>query len=300
MSETPTDKIVARLRKIYSGWGRDTTIEDMRRDWETLFAGEAVDVETCELRAGGVPARWIAAPGSAADKLFLFFHGGGFQLGSVATHAALIARISEASGARGLGIDYRLAPEHRFPAQLEDAYAAYRWVLDQGYAPRRIALVGDSAGGGLCLSLMLRLRERGLPLPAAAVLMSPWTDMTASGESFESRKEADPIHQRAMIEALAKTYLGKGGDPKDPLASPLFADLAGLPPLLIQVGDREVVLDDARQLAERASAAGVANELQVWDGMIHVFQLFAADIPEAREAIADIGGFLRARLETRE
>ena len=155
---------------------------------------------------------------------------------------------------------------------------------------------GDSAGGNLALAAMLALRERRLPLPVAGVLMSPWTDLAATGESYVSRAKADPIHQRPMILALAKNYLGGQGDPYDPLASPLYADLAGLPPLLIQVGDRETVLDDSVMFADMARAAGVDVDLQVWDGMIHVFQMFGAELPEAHQAIASIAGFLNRHL----
>jgi epsilon-lactone hydrolase len=208
----------------------------------------------------------------------------------------LIARIAGASGYRVLAINYRLAPEHRFPAPLEDAIAAYGWMLDQGLRPDNIAFAGDSAGGTLALTAMLGLRQRGLPLPAAGVLMSPWTDLAATGETYVSRADADPIHQRPMIAALAKNYLGEGGDPRDPLVSPLYADLAGLPPLLIQVGDRETVLADSTMVADSARIAGVDVELQVWDGMIHVFQMFA-ELPEAHRAIASIAEFLKRHLQ---
>ena len=195
-----------------------------------------------------------------------------------------------------LAINYRLAPEHRFPAALDDALAAYGWMLDQGLKPGNVAFAGDSAGGNLVLAAMLALRERGLPLPVSAVLMSPWTDLAATGASYVSRAEADPIHQRAMILALAKNYLGGQGDPCDPLVSPLYADLGGLPPLLIQVGDRETVLDDSVMFADLARAAGVDVHLEVWDGMIHVFQMFGAELSEAHQAIASIAQFLNRHL----
>jgi len=197
---------------------------------------------------------------------------------------------------RVLAINYRLAPEHRFPAPLEDALAAYRWLLDQGLKPECIAFAGDSAGGNLALACLLSLRERGLPLPAAGVLMSPWTDLAATGASYTSRSDVDPIHQRPMIVALAKNYLGEDGDPCNPLVSPLYADLTGMPPLLIQVGDRETVLDDSTMFADKARAAGIDVELQVWDGMIHVFQMFGEELAEARQAIDSIAKFLDKRL----
>jgi acetyl esterase/lipase len=197
-----------------------------------------------------------------------------------------------------LAINYRLAPEHRFPAPVDDAMAAYRWMLAEGLRPEDIVFAGDSAGGNLALAAMLGLRERGLPLPAAGVLMSPWNDLAATGASYVSRADADPIHQRPMILALAKNYLGEGGDPRHPLASPLHADLAGLPPLLIQVGDRETVRDDSAMFADKARAAGVDVELQVWDGMIHVFQMFAAELAEGFQAIASIAEFIDKHLHT--
>lgn len=296
MTDTAIDRVVARILAVYGSWGRDTPVAQMRADWEALFAGDPAPAAEEAVSAGGVAAHWIAAPGSRRDKVLIYFHGGGFQVGSVASHRGLIARLSAAAGARALGVDYRLVPEHRFPAQIEDARAVFAWLLEQGFAGTDIALVGDSAGGGLVVSLMIAARDAGLPLPAAAAIMSPWTDMEASGESYETRADRDPIHQRPMLQAMARAYLGREGDPRDPLASPIHANLAGLPPLLIQVGDRETVLDDARVLAERARADGVEVELEVWDGMIHVFQLYAEELPEASRAIEMIGAFLRDRL----
>lgn len=291
----PVERAIERLRAIYRNWTRETTVAQMRSDWDAAFAGCSVPMTCRPVSAGGVDGEWLVPPDAARDKAILYFHGGGFRIGSVASHRDLIARIADASGCRVLAIDYRLAPEHRFPAALDDALTAYRYLRDQGLRAADIAFVGDSAGGNLVLAAMLAARERGWPLPAAGVLMSPWTDLAATGASYESRAEADPIHQRAMILALAKNYLGKDGDPRDPFASPLYADLAGLPPLLVQAGDRETVRDDAVGLAACAKAVGVEVELQVWDGMIHVFQLFP-EIPQAREAIASLAKFLRSHL----
>ena len=202
-------------------------------------------------------------------------------------------------GCRVLAINYRLAPEYRFPAALDDALPSYGWMLGQGLQPGSIAFAGDSAGGNLVLAAMLALRERGLPLPVAAMLMSPWTDLAATGTSYVSRAEADPIHQRPMILALAKNYLGGQGDPCDPLVSPLYADLAGLRPLFMQVGDRETVLAYSVMFADLARGAGVDVHLEVWDGMIHVFQMFGAELPEAHRAIASIAQFLDRHLHIR-
>jgi acetyl esterase/lipase len=268
----------------------------MRADWDAAFAGCCVPIFCERASAGGVDGEWISASGAPQDKAILYFHGGGFRLGSVASHRDLMARIADASGCRVLAINYRLAPEHRFPAAVDDALVTYGWMLDQGLKPENIAFAGDSAGGNLVLAAMLVLRESDLPLPVAGVLMSPWTDLAATGASYVTRADADPIHARPMILALAKGYLGDNGEPRHPLASPLYADLAGLPPLLIQVGDRETVLDDSTLFAEKARAAGVDVELQVWDGMIHVFQMFGAELAEARQAVDAIAGFLRQHL----
>jgi monoterpene epsilon-lactone hydrolase len=297
IAAAPLDLVIERIRRVYRGWDRNTPVAQMRIDWDAAFETCTVPVSCKPVSAAGVAGEWIAARNAQAGKAILYFHGGGFRLGSVSSHRELIARIAEASGCRVLAINYRLAPEHRFPAPLEDAVAAYRWLLDQGLGAEDVVLAGDSAGGNLVLAAMLSLRQRGARLPAAALLMSPWTDLAATGASYISRADADPIHQRPMVTALAKNYLGGDGDPRDPMASPLYAELAGLPPLLIQVGDRETVLDDSVMFAEKARAAGVDVELQVWDGMIHVFQMFAAELPEACRAIDSIAEFINRHLQ---
>jgi epsilon-lactone hydrolase len=291
----PVARAIRKIQSVYARWNRQTTVAQMRSDWDAAFACCTVPMSCRLVSAGGVDGEWIVPDDAPPDKAILYFHGGGFRLGSVASHRDLIARIADASGLRVLAINYRLAPEHRFPAAFEDALSAYAWMLEQGLKPENIALAGDSAGGNLVLTLMLSLRDHGEPLPAAGALMSPWTDLAATGESFQSRAAADPIHQRSMILALAKGYMREGGDPLDPRVSPLYADLSGLPPLLVHAGDRETVRDDATMLADRALAAGVEVDLRVWDGMIHVFQMFA-DIPQAREAVAEIAAFLRRHL----
>jgi acetyl esterase/lipase len=296
IATAPIDLAIARIRDVYRRWNRDTTVAQMRSDWDAAFGGCTAPV-TCErISPGGVDGEWISPADAPADKAILYFHGGGFRIGSVSSHRDLIAQIALASGCRVLAVNYRLAPEHRFPAALDDALAAYNSMLSRGLEPANIAFAGDSAGGNLVLAAMLALCERALPLPMAGVLMSPWTDLAATGLSYVSRAEADPIHQRPMILALAKNYLGGQGDPCVPLVSPLYADLRGLPPLLIQVGDRETVLDDSVVFADRARAAGVEVDLEVWDGMIHVFQMFGAELPEAHQAIASIAGFLNRHL----
>ena len=294
VAAAPVDLAIDRIRAVYRNWNRETSVAQMREDWDTAFGGTTAAV-TCEhVSAGGIDGEWVSPANAPLDKAILYFHGGGFRLGSVTSHRDLIAQIALASGCRVLAINYRLAPEHRFPAALDDALAAYGWMLDRGLKSDNIAFAGDSAGGNLVLAAMLALRERELPLPVSAVLMSPWTDLAATGASYVSRAEVDPIHQRSMILALAKNYLGGHGDPFSPLVSPLYADLHGLPPLLIQVGDRETVLDDSVMFADKARTAGVDVSLEIWDGMIHVFQMFG--LTEARQAIASIAGFLSRHL----
>jgi monoterpene epsilon-lactone hydrolase len=295
IASAPIDRAIARIRAVYRSWNRDTTVAQMRSDWDAAFGGTTAPVACEQVTAGGVDGEWIQPANAPKNKAVLYFHGGGFRIGSVASHRDLIAQIAVAGGCRVLAVNYRLAPEHRFPAALDDVLAAYDWMLGQGFEPGNVAFAGDSAGGNLALAAMLALRESKRSLPAAAALMSPWTDLAASGASYVSRAEADPIHQRPMILALAKNYLGDH-DPRDPPVSPLHADLRGLPPLLIQVGDRETVLDDSVMLAGKARAAGVDVELQIWDGMIHVFQMFCAELPEAHRAIADIARFLERHL----
>jgi epsilon-lactone hydrolase len=296
VATAPVDRAIARIRAVYRNWNRDTSVGQMRRDWDSAFGGTTAPV-TCErVSAGSVDGEWILPADAPQDKAILYFHGGGFRIGSVSSHRDLIAQIAVASDCRVLAINYRLAPEHRFPAALDDALAAYDWMLGRGWKPANIAFAGDSAGGNLVLAAMLALRQRGLLLPVVGVLMSPWTDLAAAGASYVTRADADPIHQRPMILALAESYLGERGNPREPLASPLYADLGGLPPLLVQVGDRETVLDDSIMFADKARAAGVDVDLQVWDGMIHVFQMFGAELPEAHRAIAAIAGFLNRHL----
>ena len=291
MSDPAIERIIAKIVSVYARWGKGTSIQQMRDDWDTLFRQRAAPMDLAIFNAGGTQAAWIAMPGSKDDHILIYLHGGGFRLGSITSHLDLMQRLSTSAQARVLAVDYRLAPEHRFPAPVEDAFAAYRWLLGQGIPASSIALAGDSAGGGLAISTMLAARAADLPLPCAAVVMSAWTDMEASGASYETRATADPMHNRAMIKAMAKGYLGTA-DPRDPLASPLYGDLSGLPPLLIQCGDRETGLDDSKQLHDKAHAAGVASKLEIYDGMIHVFQMFAAELPQAETALESAGTFL--------
>ncbi len=241
----------------------------------------------------GIRAEWITPPRVEGGRRILYLHGGYYLFGSIQSHRNLAGNIAAAARARALIIGYRLAPEHPFPAALEDALTAYCWILAHDTQPSQITLAGDSAGGGLVLSLLLSLRERGEPLPAAAVCMSPTTDLSLSGESWSINAQKDVVISRQIAEQTQLLYL-PGVNPCDPLASPLFGDLHGLPPLLIQVGGDEVFLSDSQCFAESARRAGVDVTLEVWPGMQHVWQYAAAFLPEARRAIGGIGEFVRA------
>jgi len=256
------------------------------------------DVTRTKVDADGVRAEWISAPNSTDAATIFYVHGGGYAIGSVNTHAEMVSRISRASGARALSIDYRLAPEYPFPAGLDDALTAYRWLLKEGVDPQGIVIGGDSAGGGLALATLLALRDAGDPLPAAAVLLSPWTDLEGTGESRVTRREADPMINPDLEAVGAKQYAGTH-DLDNPLISPLKANLSGLPPMLVQVGDAEVLLDDSTRLVERAKAAGVDATIEVWDEMIHVFQFFGAMLAEAGQATDKLGTFIREHVATK-
>jgi epsilon-lactone hydrolase len=283
------------LRELLRGTDLGSlTIAERRR--ATAFAaasppaGTAVD----PVDAGGVPAEWVAAPGVSPGRVLLYFHGGAYQIGSPATLRQLVALLSGAARARALSVDYRLAPEHPFPAAIEDALAAYRWLLASGIDPALIAVAGDSAGGGLALGALAALRDAGEPMPAAAVLLSPWTDLALTGESLRTRAAVEMMVKPEGLPETAALYLA-GADPRHPYASPLYADLHGLPPLLIHVGDAEVILDDSTRLAASASEAGVEVSLEIWDEMPHVFPAFAGLLPEADQAIERIGAWLDQR-----
>jgi len=253
------------------------------------------DVVVADVTAGGVPAHWVAAPGADAGRVLLFLHGGGYELGSLRSDGELAARLGRASGMRVLFPEYRLAPEHPFPAAIDDVLAAWRWLrTDQGLSGSSLAVAGDSAGGGLAVALLVATRDAGEAMPAAAVLMSPTVDLTSSGASMTERADQDPISTPAMLRQLASDYLA-GADPKTPLASPLFASLSGLPPLLVLVGTADVLLSDSERLAAAAAEAGVDVTLEVGEGLPHVYPLMLGT-PEAAEATDQIGKFLQARV----
>jgi len=243
---------------------------------------------------GAVPGEWFRRSDAASGRTILYLHGGGYGLGAIDTHRDLIARLCRASRSNALAIDYRLAPEHKFPAQLDDAMTAYRFLLESGVDPKRLVIGGDSAGGGLAIATLVKLRDLAEPMPKAAVLLSPWVDLEALGGTMDENERYDYISRRA-IDQYRKRFV----DPKDakhPLAAPLYADLTGLPPLLIQVGSAETLLDDSLRIAEKARAAGVDVTLRVWQDMIHVWQLFAFMVPQGAAAIDEMGVFIRERV----
>lgn len=273
------------------------TLNQLRAQYEraerafALPAGTRVE----HVQAPLAPAEWLR-PAGAGDAVLLYLHGGGYVIGSPRSHRHLVAAIAGAAGLRALVPEYRLAPEHPFPAALDDAVAAYRWLVGQaGVAPARIVIGGDSAGGGLTISTLLALRDAGDPLPAAAVCLSPWVDLSFSLPSCQPGATADPVLDAQVVRAMAQAYLDRC-DARQPLASPLFADLRGLPPLLIQVGGNEALLDDSRALAARASRANVQVTLEVWPDMVHVWQWFAPIFDGAQPAIDRLGEFIRQAL----
>jgi len=284
-----------KLQQFISPPIREVNLEKERSGFEAfakLFKPLA-ELKSTTVDVNGVPGEWITSAQVIGERTILYLHGGYYMIGSIQSHRNLAGNIAAAAQARVLIIAYRLAPEHPFPAGLDDALNAYNWLLEQGTQPSQIVLVGDSAGGGLVLSVLLALREQGKPLPAAAICLSPATDLTLGGESWKFNAKKELVITRFIAEQVAPKYLGEI-DPHNPLASPLYGNLHGLPPLLIQVGSDEVLLSDSTSFAERARAAGVDVRLQVWPGMQHVWQFTASFVPEARQAIVKIGEFINA------
>lgn len=258
------------------------------------LAKKAEGVRSEPAAVPGMPARWLVPDACDEGKAILYLHGGGYVIGSMRSHQAMASRVAAASRSRALIVDYRLAPENRFPAAVEDAASAYRWLMKQGYEPRKIAIAGDSAGGGLTAATLVYLRDAGDPLPACAMMLSPWADLAMSGESCKTVGRRDPMLRPYALRKWAAMYLG-GADAAEPLASPIHADLRGLPPLLIQAGTEELLLDDARRLAARAEECGVQVELDVCEGMFHVYQFFSPLVRESREAVDGLGRFFQER-----
>ena len=254
----------------------------------------AEDVVLEPVDCDGVPGEWSIVPGSDASRTLIFFHGGGYCSGSILSHRRMVTEAGRYAGARTLAVGYRLAPEHPFPAAYDDALTAWRWLRGQGAAAEDIAVGGDSAGGGLTVALINRLREAGEEQPGCAWLVSPWTDLTMSGATLSSKDAVDPLIHKPYLEELAGAYLPAAIDRKDPRVSPLYADLRGFPPTLIQIGSDETLLDDSVRFAAVAGAADVAVTLEIWPHMIHAWPLWNAHLEDGRRALANAGAFMRA------
>jgi acetyl esterase/lipase len=253
------------------------------------------DITWESVDAAGVPAEWVVPNDCVPGRAVMYLHGGGYATGTLDSFRSLSSHLARATRARLLAVDYRLAPEHPYPAAVEDAMTAYRFAITAGCEPETMALCGDSSGAGLALGSMVALRDLSEPLPGVAICISPWTDLTLSGVSIESNRGTDPMVSAATLRLMADAYLGEV-DRRSPKASPLFADLSGLPPLLVQVGAGELLLDDATRFADRAESAGVDVTLEVWDDVFHVWHSFADLLPEARDAVARIGAYVDQRL----
>jgi epsilon-lactone hydrolase len=296
MASKELERAIELQRSLFQEFGTAQTPEEFRRIYDRFMERfpPPADLKIQPVNTGGVPAEWVIPPGATAGRTILYFHGGGYVVGGPKGYREMVSHIARAAQAQALVLDYRLAPEHPHPAAVEDAVAAYRWLLESGVEPGRTVLAGDSAGGGLTVATLVALRARGNPLPAAGVCLSPWVDMEITGKSMDTNADADPLVKRDVVANMATAYL-QGQDPRTPLASPLHAQLEGMSPLLIQVGTAETLLDDATRLAERARSAGVDVTLESWPDMIHVWQWFGSFLPEARQAIDRIGEFIRQR-----
>jgi epsilon-lactone hydrolase len=275
-----------------AGWAeRRQRLDEVGSVWPV-----ADDIKLSAVDLDGIPGEWSIAPGSDANRVLMFFHGGGYCSGSIASHRRMVTEVGRYAGARTLAVGYRLAPEHPFPAAFDDALVAWRFLRRQGIAAARIAVGGDSAGGGLTAALINRMRASGDEQPACAWLVSPWTDLTMSGSTMASKDAADPLIHKPYLEELATAYLPAMLDRKDPRVSPLFADLRGFPPVLVQGGSDETLLDDAVRFAAAAGAADVAVTLEIWPRMIHAWPLWNARLEAGRRALARAGAFISAAL----
>ena len=291
MAQSEIDAIRALLgaKPRPVGWDeRRQRLDEVGSVWPVA---DDITLETVDL--DGVPGEWSIAPGSDPSRALMFFHGGGYCSGSILSHRRMATEAGRAGGVRTLAVGYRLAPEHPFPAAYEDAMAAWLRLLKDGYAPGRIAVGGDSAGGGLTLALALELKRAGEELPGCLWLASPWTDLTMSGVTLTEKSAIDPLIHQEYLEELAQAYLPGGVDRKDPRVSPLYADLAGLPPTLIQVGSAETLLADSTRFAAAAGTADVCVTLEIWPRMIHAWPLWNARLEPGRRALASVGAFIR-------
>jgi acetyl esterase/lipase len=295
MTVSQLDSLITLLRSRPAPATQDVIESRARFEKMGAFLGGAPDAKCETVDVDGVPAEWVSAADVDASRAILFLHGGGYAIGSLNTHRHLAFDVSAASGARVLLLDYRLAPEHPFPAAVDDAATAWRWLLKQGLVNNKLAIAGDSAGGGLTIATLVNLRDQKLGLPACAVAISPWVDLEGVGTSMTARSEQDPMVQKPGLSWMADMYLA-GKDARTPLAAPLHADLSGLPPVLVQVGTAETLLDDATRIAERLHRAGGEVKLSVWPNMLHVFPLFAPILSEGMDGCREIGRFIKARM----
>lgn len=270
----------------------------MRRRWHTLakLLWTAWRVRVRYSEVNGLKVAWLTPKRAVESKLLLYLHGGAYIMGNIGTHKQLVSQIARVAGVRALLPEYRLAPESPFPAAIDDAVGLYRALLAEGYAADDIVFAGDSAGGGLTMATLLSLRAAGDPLPAAACVLSPWLDLTASGETMRTKADTDPWFKPQDMPVVAKYYCDEG-QLREPLVSAVYADLSGLPPLYIQVGGDEILLSDSTRAADKISAAGGEVELEIWPGMWHVFQMFVHLMPESRQAINKIGTYVRQQLK---
>ena len=292
-----SDAEIVALRAKLASRPRPEDYRQRRKDIDArgVQYGLAQDVSVEPVNANGVRAEWTSTPQADRNSALLYLHGGGFVIGSLDSHRHLVSEAGRAANAWALALDYRLAPEHPFPAAVDDSVSGYRFLLSRGYKPGRIAIAGDSAGGGLVVSAMIAIRDAGLPQPACGWCISPWVDLEATGETMSTKASTDPSVQEAGILDMARMYLN-GADPRQPLAAPIYADLTGLAPLLVQVGAAETLLDDAIRLAKTAGAADVRVDLQIWPEMVHVWHLFHPELKAGRRAIEQGGAFVRTNM----
>lgn len=297
MAGMSIDKLKRIVREKQTPPEVEPPVEVLRRNMERLAFQAAEDIKTEVLRVAGCEAEWVRAPDCQSDRAVLYLHGGGYVLGSINTHRSLAGEISRAAEAAVLLIQYRLAPEYSFPAAVDDGVAALAWLHDHGIAREKTAIAGDSAGGGLVLATLLAAGDKNVALPAAAVAISPWSDLSCTNPSYESQAAVDPIVTSHGLRRMADFYLA-GGDVRHPYASPNFANpsrLGSLPPLLIHVGRDEILLDDALAFDASARAAGADCTLEIWDNMVHVWHAFHPLLDEGKQGIARVGAFLRQK-----
>jgi epsilon-lactone hydrolase len=294
MDDAEIEDIKRRIVAATTTWAKAASLTEIRASFEALFA-DSDPSGFSPFVIGSMRAGFVETARSSRQRIVLFCHGGGFQIGSIRSHFGLARRLADAAQARVLAFEYRLAPEHKYPAAIEDAIEAYRWLLDQGIPSSCIALAGDSAGGALAVGIAIAARDRGLPMPACIVLISPWLDLAMRGESYVSRAGLDIFSKPQQLAAMAGSYLGRHRNALDPLASPIEANLSRLPPVIIHAADHDITRDDSLLFAERARQYHASVELRVWPGLFHHFQMFA-ELSASKESLAELGRFIVERI----